>query len=413
MNNTDGAFSSLQIIDFRRYIWARFLLSLGFQMQSTIVGWQVYEYTHDALSLGLTGLAEALPFIAIALLGGYVADRFNRKIIIILSTLFLLLSSLGLLYIGLNIEIISKHGVIPIYLMVVIGGLSRGFIGSSYFAFMSQLVPRNLLANSSTWNSTIWHIAAVAGPALAGLLYAWYGAIFSYSLICFLIFSSILFIILIPSRPLPPPNKKETIIESLSVGLKFVFTNQVVLGALSLDLFAVLFGGAVALLPIFADQILHVGAQGLGILRAAPAMGAVVAAIIMAYIPPTKNAGRNLLWAVVAFGLCMIIFAFSKSFVLTIFVLAISGGVDNISVVIRHTILQLMTPDEMRGRVASVNSIFIGSSNEIGAFESGVAAKFLGLIPSVVFGGVMTLGVVGIIKKLAPKLSKLNLESIK
>ncbi|HEY4799038.1 MAG TPA: MFS transporter, partial [Bacteroidia bacterium] len=234
-----------------------------------------------------------------------------------------------------------------------------------------------------------------------------------------LIAISFLFILLISNKPHPKKDPaqagsdKNTFFYNLSAGIRFVFKNQVVLGALSLDLFAVLFGGATALLPIFATDILHVGGEGFGLLRAAPAFGAIIMAGILAYYPPQKKAGTTLLWCVALFGICMIFFAISKNFYLSLFILALSGAFDNVSVVVRQIILQLTTPDEMRGRVAAVNGIFIGSSNEIGAFESGVAAKLMGLIPSVIFGGSMTIGIVGFIARIAPKLRKLNMKSIK
>lgn len=296
--------------------------------------------------------------------------------------------------------------------MVFLTGIARGFLGPAMFAFMSQLIPRNLFANASTWNSTIWHTAAILGPALAGLIYGFSGITSAYFINVILLFSAIILILFIPNKPIPEKEKKETLVESLSGGIKFVFNNQIMIAAISLDLFAVLFGGAIAMLPIFADKILHAGPQGLGLLRAAPAFGAVIAAIIMAYIPLGKNAGRNLLLSVAGFGAATILFALSENFYLSLFLLALTGAFDNVSVVVRHTILQLLTPENMRGRVSSVNSIFIGSSNEIGAFESGLAAKLLGLIPSVIFGGAMTILVVLATFKLAPKLKKLDLKEI-
>lgn len=406
-------FESLRNKDFLLFTSARFFLTLGIQMQSVIVGWQIYEYTHDALSLGLIGLAEAIPFICVALFAGHVADIVNRKIIILLSTIVLVIGTIFLLYFTLNISsAIQNFGVIPIYAMVFLTGIARGFLGPAIFAFMSQLIPRNLFANASTWNSTAWHTAAIIGPALAGLVYGFSGIKSAYLLNIILLFIAIILILFIPNKPIPPKEKKETLVESLSGGIKFVFNNQIMIAAISLDLFAVLFGGAVAMLPIFADKILNAGPQGLGLLRSAPAFGAVIAAIIMAYIPLGKNAGRNLLLSVAGFGAATIFFALSENFYLSLFLLALTGAFDNVSVVVRHTILQLLTPENMRGRVSSVNSIFIGSSNEIGAFESGLAAKLLGLIPSVIFGGAMTILVVLATFKLAPKLKKLNLKEI-
>jgi len=406
-------FVSIRVREFQFFLGARLFFTLATQMQGVIVGWQVYQFTKDPLSLGMIGLAEAVPFLCIALFAGHVADIIERRKIILIASSAFALASFTLFYFTLNISsALSLYGTIPIYFVIFVTGLARGFLGPSIFAFLSQLVPRELYPNASTWNSTIWQAGAVIGPAIGGLLYGICGITVSYFLCFLLILLSVFLILFIRAKPLAPKEKTESLFTSLSAGIKFVFSSQVILGALSLDLFAVFFGGAVSLLPIFADQVLHTGPQGLGLLRAAPSFGAVTAAIIMAYKPLTINAGRNLFFSVSAFGLCMIVFALSANFYLSIFILALSGAFDNVSVVIRSTVLQLTTPDNMRGRVSSVNSVFIGSSNEIGEFESGVAAKLLGLIPSVIFGGTMTLIVVAVTGKLAPKLRKLNLDSL-
>jgi len=412
--NTSGAFAAFQIREYTWFILARFSLIVGAQMQYLIVGWQVYELTHDALSLGLIGLAEAIPFIGTAFIGGHIADIIDRKKVILFATLFFMAGSLLLFYFTLNISTaIATLGTLPIYVVIFMTGIARGFIGPTYFAVLPQIVPRELIPNAATWSTTAFHIAAVTGPAAAGLIYGFYGIHISYGVVLVFGALSIFFVTLLKKKAVPQKEIKESLSRNLSAGLRFVFNNQIVLSALSLDLFAVLFGGAIALLPIFAAEILHVGPQGLGMLRAAPAFGAIVMAGIMAYAPPKKNAGRVLLWSVLAFGVCMIVFAISKNFYLSLIILAISGAFDNVSVVVRHIILQLSTPDEMRGRVAAVNGIFIGSSNEIGAFESGVAAKLMGLIPSVIFGGCMTIGIVAIVAKVSKKLRTLNLDSIK
>ncbi len=406
-------FAALRVKEFLFFLTTRFFLTLAIQMQSVIVGWQIYQYTKDVLALGLIGLAEAIPFIAVSLFSGHVADTYNRKHIIILFTTLLIICTTTLLYFSLDTStVIKRYGVTPIF--IVIGGIGvvRGFISAAFPSFMSQIVPRELYTNSSTWNSTVWHVASVIGPAAAGFICAIsFTAAYQVNIIFIII--AILSFLFIGSKPLPPKVKQETLFESLSAGIKFVFKNQLILGALSLDLFAVLFGGAVAMLPAYADTILHVSSVELGFLRAAPALGAVIMALIIAYKPPTKNAGRNLLISVGAFGLATILFGISTNFYLSLFLLFLTGAFDNVSVVIRHTILQLSTPDEMRGRVSAVNSIFIGSSNEIGAFESGIAARGLGLKASVVFGGLMTLLIVSATAKIAPKLRKLNLNSIK
>lgn len=381
-------------------------------MQSVIVGWQVYEHTKDVLALGMIGLAEAIPFIITSLFSGHVADTVNRKKIILVSVSLLLISTTALLYFSLNNgEFIQANGTLPIYLVIGFIGIVRGFAAAATMPFMSQLLPRELYANAATWNSSIWHTGAVIGPAIAGII-CWYSFPAAYVVNLIFIGIAIFACALIASRPVPKKEKKETLKESLYEGLKFVFNHQLLLAAISLDLFAVLFGGAVAMLPAFADEVLFAGPIELGFLRAAPAIGAIVTAIILAYKPPGKKAGMNLMVNVALFGVATILFALSTNFYLSLFLLALTGAFDNVSVVVRHTVMQLSTPDHMRGRVSAINSIFIGSSNEIGAFESGLAASLMGLQYSVVFGGIMTIVVVIFTASLAPKLRKLDLESI-
>ena len=383
-------------------------------MQSVIIGWQVYDLTHDALSLGLIGLSEAIPFLTVALFAGHVADIINRKLIIAIAATIYVLCVFVLLYMSYTMqELYLTAGVLPLYIIIAITGLARAFFFPAQSAYMAQIVPRNLYANSSTWNSTIWHIAAVSGPAAGGLVYGFAGIHAAFMCVVFFSAISLMFFYTSKSVPLPPRTAGEGIFTSLSTGIKFVFGHQVLLGALALDMFGVLFGGAVALLPVFASEVLHTGPQGLGFLRAAPALGAVLMAMILAYHPPIHRSGIKLLWAVGGFGACIIFFALSGNFFLSIGLLALSGMFDNVSVIIRGTILQMYTPDEMRGRVASVNSLFVGSSNELGSFESGLAAKLMGLIPSVVFGGGMTVMIVLATAGFAPKLRKMEIKGLK
>jgi MFS family permease len=308
--------------------------------------------------------------------------------------------------------VLKRYGTFPIFIIIGFVGVIRGFLSATFPSIMSQIIPRKLYSNAATWNSSIWHIASVLGPASAGFFISInYSTAYIVDLILILI--SFLAFLFIKSKPLPKKEKIESLYESLSAGIKFVFKNQLVLGALSLDLFAVLFGGAIALLPAFADKVLHVGAIELGFLRAAPAVGAVMMAMILAYKPLDHNAGRNLFISVGLFGLSTILFGVCTNFYWALLFLFLTGAFDNVSVVIRHTILQLSTPDEMRGRVSAVNGIFIGSSNEIGAFESGATARIFGLKPSIILGGFLTIGVVLIIAKLTPKLRKLNIDSLK
>jgi MFS family permease len=407
------AFAVLKVRDFRLFLTFRFFTTIAFQMQGIIVGWQMYELTKDPLALGLIGLAEALPNIAVALFAGHAADKYNRKRIILLFTLVFLTGTSMLFLFSINsLGIIVALGVLPIYFVVAISGISRAFLYPSIIALMAQLVPRHLYANSSTWNSTTWHIGAITGPAVGGLVYGFFGVRIAYLSVLMFLILALLLLSVVKNQPRLIQESGESLSMRLSSGLKFVFKNQILLGTMSLDMFAVLFGGATAMLPIFAAEILFVGPQGLGFLRASPMLGAVIMSFILAYRPPMVNAGRYLMIGITGFGLSIICFALSKNFYLSLGLLMLSGMFDNISVIIRSTAMQLLTPDEMRGRVASVNSIFIGSSNEIGSFESGLAAKIMGLIPSVIFGGAMTLLVVGITGKKAPLLRKLNLKSI-
>ncbi len=408
------AYAVLKHRDFRLFISYRFFITLAIQMQSLIVGWQMYELTKDPLALGLIGLAEAIPFISVALYSGHVADRYNRKRIIIWFSLLFLLGTLSLMAFSYErLMAFLALGVFPIYFVVALTGFVRAFLYPSTIALMAQLVPRSLYTNSSIWNSTVWHIAAISGPAIGGMVYGFLGVEIAYMIVIFFVIVALSLLFTVKRYANPQVEMTETIWKRLGSGLRFVYKNQILLGTMSLDMFAVLFGGAVAMLPIFAAEILFVGPQGLGFLRAAPMAGAVLMSLMLAYRPPAANAGRWLLISVTGFGLSIICFAISKNFYLSLFLLFMSGVFDNVSVIIRATTLQLLTPDEMRGRVASVNSIFIGSSNEIGSFESGLAAKIMGLIPSVIFGGSMTLIVVAAIAKKAPLLRRLNLRALK
>jgi MFS family permease len=408
------AYAVLKLREYRLLISYRFFITLAIQMQSLVVGWQMYELTRDPLALGLIGLSEAIPFIAVALYSGHVADRYNRKrIMTIFSVLFLAGSLLLFSFSFSHVRDTLAIGVFPIYFVVGLTGIIRAFLYPSTIAFMAQIVPRHLYTNSSTWNSTVWHVAAITGPAVGGIIYGFVGAKAAYITVTVFIVIALGLLTALKYEAASPNPVVETIKQRLISGLRFVFRNQILLGTMSLDMFAVLFGGAVAMLPVFAAEILFVGPQGLGFLRAAPMAGAVIMSLFLAYRPPMDHAGRWLFIAVAGFGLSIVCFAVSKNFYLSLFLLFLSGLFDNISVIIRATTLQLLTPDEMRGRVASVNSIFIGSSNEIGSFESGVAAKLMGLVPSVIFGGSMTLVVVGIIAKRAPLLRRLNLRALK
>ena len=403
--------SSFRYIDFRRFIFSKSVFTLALQMQFVVLSWQVYEITKDPLSLGLIGLAEAIPAVGFALFGGHFADRFDRRKILIAVKISMVFCSAALLYLsiqytGLN----SLQTAFPFYAIMFVVGIARGFYSPAQFSLMTQLIPRESYANSSAWNSTFWHIAVVIGSSAGGLMMGFFGKPVTYSIVIGLILIALVQILRVEPKPFERITDKEKISDSIKTGLRFVFSNKIILGALTLDLVAVLFGGAIAMLPVFASEILHVGEKGFGILRAAPFAGAVVMALYLTQHPPMKNAGKKLMGCISGFAICMILFALSTNFYLSLFILALSGAFDNVSVVIRSTILQLMTPEHMRGRVSSVSTMFISSSNEIGAFESGFAAKLMGLIPSVIFGGGVALFSVIIAAWKFPKLRKLDLK---
>ena len=404
-------YAVLKITEFRLFISARMCLTLALQIQAVVVGWQIYNITKDPLSLGLIGLAEAIPSIIVALYAGHLADSTSRKKIIVTCVVSLLLCSMALLIYTLPFgKILQQYGVWPIYTVIFLSGIARGFMGPAVFSFMPQIINnKELYANAVSWSTTTWQGAAMAGPAIGGLLYGFWDITATYTVDVILMFLANLFFVLIASKPLPASEGRLPIKDSLLSGIRFVFSNQIILSAISLDLFAVLFGGAVALLPVFASDILRTGPQGLGFLRAAPAVGSILMAIYLTHRPVKVDAGKRMLWCVAGFGMCIILFGLSSNFWFSLVLLGLSGTFDSISVIIRQTLMQTLTPEYMKGRVSAVNNIFVGSSNEIGAFESGSAARLIGVIPSVVFGGCMTLLVVGITAFKADKLRKLQL----
>lgn len=402
-------YAALRYRDYRFYVLTRIFMTIALQIQVVVVGWHIYSITKDPFSLGLIGLAEILPNFSVTLFAGHFADLYNRKKIVG-TCLFILMFSGVALYSVTNQVSQSDDLVICLYVIIALTGLARGTMGPSLFSILTECVPKQVQVNSSSWNSTLWQIAFVVGSGSSGFLFSAisYDA---YLVISFFMLLAVLSFWFISPKPhLIINDKRAPIFASIKEGIKYVFNHQVILSALSLDLFAVLFGGAVALLPIFASDILKVGPQGLGFLKAAPSVGSFLMAIVNVYYPPVKNSGKKFLWAVFGFGICMIIFALSKDFVLSLLVLAVSGAFDNMSVVVRSTIMQTYIPSDMKGKVSAVNSMFIGSSNEIGQFESGVAARLMGVVPSVVFGGTMTLLVVIFTAFKAPKLKNLNFE---
>lgn len=381
------------------------------QIQAVVVAWQVYDLTRDPLSLGLIGLVEVIPSISVALYAGHLADITSRKKIIVICTMVLTLCSLFLFSYSFDpANAVARFGVLPIYLVIFVSGCARGFIGPAVFSFMPQLLPsREFYANAVSWNTTVWQAGSVIGPAIGGMVYGFFGMSTAYSADLLLIVTAFVCFSVVSTKPLPEAVAKLHIRESLLSGIKFVFGNQIILSAISLDLFAVLFGGAVALLPVFASDILKTGPQGLGFLRAAPAVGSILTAFYLAHRPLRKNAGQKMLLAVAGFGVCIILFGLSTSFYLSLALLFFSGIFDCVSMIVRQTLMQTLTPEHMKGRVSAVTGVFIGSSNELGSFESGLAARLLGVTTSVVFGGIMTLFIVGVTSIRADKLRKLQL----
>lgn len=366
----------------------------AWSMQFIVIEWEVYSLTKNPLSLGIIGLMEVIPAVSMALFAGHIVDQREKKGLLVKCILGFSVISFGLFLLtwpkivgGFSPTVI----LYSIYALVFFGGLVRAFLGPTIFSLLSLIIPKKVYPNAATWSSSVWQIGAVMGPAIAGFSINWMGVHWSMCLVFGFSILSLIALSQISSKPIINPKIGESIKESLTEGLTFVFKNKIVLGALSLDMIAVLFGGAVALLPVFAQDILKVGSEGFGILRAAPAVGAFITMLVSAYVPLYENAGKKLLVAIFVFGLSIILFGLSTSFWLSVFALFLSGLADGISVVIRQTILQLKTPDHMRGRVGAVNSIFVGSSNELGAFESGATAKLMGAVTSVVFGGSVTL----------------------
>lgn len=406
-------YAALRYKEFNIFLLLRFAMVFAWSMQFIIIEWQVYSLTKNPLSLGIIGLMEVIPAISMALFAGHIVDQKEKKGLLFKCILGFSVISFGLFLLTwprVVSDVSTQTILYSIYFLVFLGGLVRAFLGPTIFSLLALIVPKKEYANAATWSSSVWQISSVLGPAVAGFSITWIGVHWS---MCFVLACSIFALIAlsqIATKPILNPKIGEPIMDSLKEGVKFVFNNKTILGALSLDMIAVLFGGAVALLPVFAQDILKVGPEGFGVLRAAPAVGSFLILIVSAYIPFNKNAGMKLLSAIFAFGICIIVFGLSSVFWLSVAALFLSGIFDGISVVIRQTILQLKTPDHMRGRVSAVNSIFVGSSNELGAFESGLTAKLMGTVTAVVFGGSMTLLTVFITGVVSPTFRKLDLQ---
>ena len=396
-------YAALRNRDFRLLLTGRFLTSFGNEMLSFAISWELWLRTHQAFVLGMVGLVQVIPVILLSLPGGHMADQYNRKRIVLISELSLALCVLGLGWLSY-----TEGPLYLIYALLLGIGIARAFNDPASSKLLPQTVPPELFSNATTWSTSTWQIATITGPALAGLLIGFFNSvtfIYVFDALAAIVFC--IFLAMIKGRQLALAEKSATW-KSLTESLKFMRETKLILAAITLDMFAVLFGGAVALLPIYATDILHVGAQGLGILRAAPSIGALIMAFLLAHLPPMKQAGRNLLLAVIVFGLATIVFGLSTSFILSIAMLALLGAMDNISVVIRLTLLLTQTPDAMRGRISAVNSIFIGVSNELGSFESGLAAALFGPVIAVVAGGIGTILVVLIVARVWPEMGRMK-----
>ena len=388
--------------NFRYYMIARFLTTASSEMQAVAVAWQVYALTHRPLDLGLVGLAQFLPGIFLFLVAGHAADRAPRKRILQSCYAGFSLCSIMLLTFTLR----GPGSMVPIYLALLLNGVVRAFNGPASQAFLPLIVPEEHFPNAVAWNSSIFQTAIILAPVAGGAIYGWTGSaipVYSCSALGYLMALLAISAIRIGKSgrtPIRAPGG------AMLSGLEYIWSNKLILAAISLDLFAVLLGGAVALLPVYASEILNVGASGLGILRTAPGAGAIITAVLVAHWPLRRRAGAAMLWCVFGFGLAIVIFGVSRSLTLSLAALVVSGGCDMVSVIVRHTMIQLGTPDEMRGRVSAVNMVFIGASNEVGQFESGITAQWFGTVPAVILGGISTIAVVALWARLFPELRR-------
>ncbi|WP_374074653.1 MFS transporter [Bdellovibrio bacteriovorus] len=401
--------------DFKKLIYARFFFTLAVQMQAVVVGWRIYELTNDPLSLGLIGLAEAVPALSLALYAGYIVDR-SRPVGVyrwvlegsFIATLILMTSALLQNHIGLFWQIMA------LYVASIFTGGARAFSQPAMYAIVPRIIKRENLSRAQAKMGSTMQIARVAGPALGGLVFGFLGITASFVIISSLLAASLISTYLIKTQIEPPAitGTPRPVKDELVEGARFVFKHPILFPALTLDMVSVLFGGVTALLPIFAKEILNVGPRGLGALRAAPAVGAALMGLYLSRVPLKQRAGSWLFTAVSGFGVCILVFAASKNFFLSLFALAMSGVFDSVSVIVRSTAVQLASPDHMRGRISAVNSMFIGSSNELGELESGIAAKLMGTVPAAYFGGIICILTVGVVAFFSPTLRKLDLEKV-
>ncbi|MEO8852752.1 MAG: MFS transporter [Ginsengibacter sp.] len=404
-------FSSIRVVEYRNLLIGRFAFIMGLRMMATLIGWWIYLLTNDPFAIGLVGLSEVIPALSLALYAGHVIDQSEKRRLLLKGIILYFLAAITLVFISGKFvsSHLSNHWIaVCIYLVIFCTGIFRAFTGPVFSAIIAYIVPRNDLQNATTWSQGTWLSASVTGHATGGFLIAIVGITGTLISTSFLIFLSFFFLVKLKPKPASVVKGVVRTWESVKEGLRFVYKTKELFSSLSLDLFAVLFGGAVALIPIYARDILKVGSEGFGILNGASDMGSILIVIILTIFPAKKNQGKKLLLAVGGFGICIIIFGMSKIFLLSFAALMISGMLDGISVVVRGTITQLKTPDHMRGRVMSVNSMFVNSSNELGQFESGVMAKLMGTVPSVIFGGSMTLLIVIFMWFKSPTLRKMQ-----
>ncbi len=395
---------------FAHLLLYRITAMLSYQIVAVTVGWHIYEITRNPFSLGLVGLAEVLPYFCVAPFAGYLVDHLPRRRLGMAASLGLVATAAILCAVAL--DWLPFQGVWPIYLAIALTGMVRAFLSPIYNALFARVLAREQYARGAGFGSVVFQAGMVIGPALGGVLVGWGGKGLSYGVAMAMAVLAVASLALLRVEEPAPPQVRAPIFSSIAEGARFVLSNQIMLGAMALDMFSVLLGGVVAMLPAFIQEILHYGPQGLGILRAAPALGSICVGLWLARHPLHRNAGRTLLFAVAGFGLCVIGFGLSRHFWLSAAILLFYGAFDGVSVVVRSTILQLATPDEMRGRVSSINGIFISSSNELGAFYAGSMARLLGLVPAVVIGGCAVLGVAGITAWKAPRLRRLNLRDL-
>jgi len=405
-------YAALRIKEFNIFLFVRFLLVFGWSMQFIVIEWQVYSITKDPLSLGIIGLMEIIPAFSMALFAGHIVDQSEKRNLLAKCTAAFSLISLGLYFLT-TANVINNWStntiLYGIYALVFFGGFLRSFFGPTIFSLVALLVPKKIYHNAATWSTSTWKTASVSGALFGGFLISWIGVDNTLLLVFILVILSLIFTFSIQKKPILNTKIGEPMMQSLKAGVKFVFKTKEILGVLTLDMIAVLFGGTVAILSVFAQDILKVGPEGFGLLNASISMGSIVTMFLTTYIPINKKTGLKMLVSVFIFGLSIIAFGLSSIFLVSVLALFISGAADGISMVIRQTILQLKTPDDMRGRVSSVNSMFVGSSNELGAFESGLAAKLIGPVAAVVFGGTMTLLTVGFTAITNPTLRELDL----